>query len=266
MRIQDRGRTMTLGAHSGSEELTLDERIEQMVLGYRILDMEGHSDMAQGFMGMRDPDGRGIWLKRTGISLGEVRGLEDFMLIDFDGRRIGGSGGLHGEWPILSQIFVRRPEVQAIGHTHPFHACVFAASTADFRAVGHEGSYLKGPIRRFTATSNIVVTKEMADIVASDLGDSQAVLMVNHGITYCGRSVAECVLAGVWLDQACRSLLAIHATGLQWTPPNQADHAEKYETIMATGFLDRSWNFYVRKLAAQSGEAPPGLAHTDGRQ
>lgn len=232
---------------------SFDQMLDQLVEGYRILDMEGHTDMAQGFVGMRDPDGRGFWLKRTGIGLGEVGARNDLILVDFDGNRQEGSGGLHGEWPIVSEILLRRPDAVAVGHTHPFHTCLFAAATAPFQAVAHEGSYLKGPIGRFTYTSNLILTKEVGQILADDLGAAQAVLMVNHGATYVGRSVPECILAGVWLEKACSALIALKATGLDWIAPDQSELDEKYETIMGTGFVDRSWAYYRRKLARFKG-------------
>ncbi|MYF07534.1 MAG: class II aldolase/adducin family protein [Rhodospirillaceae bacterium] len=232
---------------------SLDRLLDQLVEGYRILDMEGHTDMAQGFVGMRDPAGRGFWLKKTGIGLGEVGAPDDLILVDFDGNRREGAGGLLGEWPIVSEILWRRPDAMAVGHTHPFHICVFAAATAPFQAVAHEGSVIKGPIGRFTHTSNLILTKEVGQILADDLGEAQAVLMVNHGATYIGRSVPECVLAGIWLEKACSSLLAVQAAGLDWTAPDQRDLDRKYETVMGTGYVDRSWEFYRRKLARHSG-------------
>lgn len=74
-------------------------------LAYRILDMEGHTDMTQGHLTIRDPAGRGFWIKRTGIAFSEVRGSKDFVLVDLSGKRMAGIGGVHGEWPIHAEIF-----------------------------------------------------------------------------------------------------------------------------------------------------------------
>ena len=56
---------------------------------HRILDIEGHNDMSLGHCSMRDPWGRGIWLKRANIGLEEVF-ENDFILIDFDGNILAG--------------------------------------------------------------------------------------------------------------------------------------------------------------------------------
>lgn len=72
--------------------------------------MEGHEDVFQGHLSLRDPDGRGIWLKRRGLGLSEVRSAEDFTLLDFDGNQLAGSGHHHSEWPIHSEVMLARPE------------------------------------------------------------------------------------------------------------------------------------------------------------
>ena len=55
-------------------------------------------------------------------------GAGDFVLVDWDGQQLAGSGGRHSEWPIHSEILRMRPDVHVVAHTHPFHACVFSAS------------------------------------------------------------------------------------------------------------------------------------------
>ena len=47
-------------------------------VAYRILDMEGHTDLTQGHLSIRDPDGRGFWMKRTGIAFSEVKATSRF--------------------------------------------------------------------------------------------------------------------------------------------------------------------------------------------
>lgn len=230
-----------------------DREFSLWVTAHRILDMEGHTDMAQGHLSIRDPYGRGFWLKRTGISLGEVSGPDDFVLAGFDGRKLSGQG-LHGEWPIHSEIFKQRPDVNAIGHTHPFYASVFSASLEPLRAVAHEGSNLRGPIQRYTVTSNLINTVSLGRGVADALGASQALMMKNHGVTFVGSSVEDCVLAGIFLEKACRAQLVIAASGIAWEYPNDKDLVEKYETVMTPSFLKNSWEFYVRKFVVLAGK------------
>ena len=105
------------------------ERLTEAARACRILDMEGHGDMTLGHLSLREGAGKGFWMKRNQIGLGEVLGRDDFVLVDWNGNQIAGSGGRHAEWPIHSEIFRARPDVNVVVHSHPFYASVFSAAT-----------------------------------------------------------------------------------------------------------------------------------------
>src|ERR1700686_5456817 len=94
----------------------------------RVLDMEGHGDMTLGHLSVRETAGRGFWMKRNQIGLGEVLGADDFVLVDWDGQQIAGSSGRHSEWPIHSELFRARTDFVLVVRTHPFYASVFSAA------------------------------------------------------------------------------------------------------------------------------------------
>lgn len=48
----------------------MKDELEKLATAHRILEMEGHGDMTLGHMSLRDPEGRGIWMKRNAIGLG----------------------------------------------------------------------------------------------------------------------------------------------------------------------------------------------------
>jgi len=66
-------------------ETDLRKSLDELSRACRILEMEGHGDMTLGHLSLRDPEGRGFWLKRNRIGLGEVQGAGDFVLVDWDG-------------------------------------------------------------------------------------------------------------------------------------------------------------------------------------
>jgi ribulose-5-phosphate 4-epimerase/fuculose-1-phosphate aldolase len=115
--------------------------------------------------------------------------------------------------------------------------------------VAHEGSNLNGTVTRYDGTSNLIDTPQLGRDVAEALGPAPAVLMRNHGITFCGPTVEECVLAGIFLERACHAQLVAGASGFKWTHPDDREMLEKYQTVMAPSFIRNSWEFYVRKLS-----------------
>jgi ribulose-5-phosphate 4-epimerase/fuculose-1-phosphate aldolase len=212
--------------------------------------MEGHGDMTLGHLSLRDPEGRGFWLKRNRIGLGEALGADDFVLVDWDGRQIAGSGGRHSEWPIHSEILRLRPDVKVVAHTHPFHACVFSASLEALQPFTLDADYFID-VPRHVADVALIATKEEGIALAQSLGDGFAVLMGNHGVTFCGASVPQAACVGLFLEKACKAQLAGLAAGFRSSLPGQAIREKRHRQIMTPVHWEHSWNYFCRKLAAR---------------
>ena len=70
----------------------LNNELHRLAVACRILAMEGHDDVSLGHLSLPDPEGRGVWMKRFYLGLDEVRGADDFLLLDFDGNILHGAG------------------------------------------------------------------------------------------------------------------------------------------------------------------------------
>lgn len=220
--------------------------LDRLATGCRILDMEGHGGRAVGHLALRDPDGRGLWLKRSGIGLDEVADWRDFVLLDFEGRRLFGDGRRHLEWPIHAEIMKRRADVAVTGHSHPYHARVFSACDVPLRAVSSPGANFVRPPPRFTQTSDLVSTAEVGAAIAECLGDNTAAFLRNHGVVFCGPTIADAVMNGIYIEEASREQLAAGASGFPWSWPDDAEHAEKFRKKGAHNQI--FWEYYCRKL------------------
>jgi len=239
---------------------TLEIRLSELAEACRILEMEGHGNMTLGHLSLRDPDGRGVWMKRTGISLGEVSGPDDFLLVDFGGNLLAGSGTRHAEWPIHTEIYRARPELNTIAHTYPFYGSVLGATAAPIAAVTREACYFDGRVARFSITSNLITTPERARKLAEVLGPHYAVLMHNHGVAFCGRNTPECVVVGVVLERVCKSIVALNATGLEWSPAREAEEMQPAAGVIPEHETARFWNYYRRKLARVTARTASAVA------
>lgn len=227
---------------------SLAETLHILARACRILYREGHADMTLGHMSMRDPDGRGLWLKRSGISLGEVRGVDDFVLIDFTGRKLAGDGHVHLEWPIHAAILRRRADVNVVGHTHPHHACLFAATSETLRAVTHEAAYFAARTARFEDSAGLIDDLALGGALAAAMGDAPVVFMRNHGVTFAGIDIEEATLIGIFLEKACKAQLALGASGIayRYSEPTELEH--KRAQLMTRPLIENFWQFYNREL------------------
>jgi ribulose-5-phosphate 4-epimerase/fuculose-1-phosphate aldolase len=178
-----------------------------IVTACRVLEQAGQADMVWGHVSIRDPDGRGVWLKGSNLGFDEVT-EETVILLSWDGDILEGEAGRHVEYPIHTEIMARRPEINSVVHTHPLYSIAFAATGWPLRALSHEGSHFVPPdIPRFDATGDLVKTPELGRALADVLGERLGVLMPHHGITTVGSNVGEAVAAATHLERACQIAL-----------------------------------------------------------
>jgi L-fuculose-phosphate aldolase len=226
----------------------LEQALERLSLAHRILAMEGHNDITLGHMSLRDPEGRGLWLKKSQRGLDEIFGSDDFVLIDFDGQQLANHGPCHSEWPIHAEIMNARPDVTVVGHTHAHYSVLFSAAEEDLCALNHEGANLIGNLARFRETAGLINTVPLGRSLAASLGQMSVVLMKNHGITFVGSSVEEAAMYGLFIERACRAQIEMAATGWKWTTPGDAGYDRKMGGPGA-GYHVTFFDYFARKLA-----------------
>ena len=213
--------------------------------------MDGHGDMTLGHLSARESTGRGFWMKRNRIGLGEVLSADDFVLVDWDGHQIAGTGGRHSEWPIHSEILRVRPDINVVVHTHPFHACVFSAAIEPLQPFTVDGDYFI-QVPRHEDDVALVTTKAEGQALARSLGHEHAVFMGNHGVTFGGASIEQAVCVGIFLEKACKAHLVGAAANLKTRMPSRTVRDRRHKQVMTPIHWEHSWNYFCRKLKAQT--------------
>jgi L-fuculose-phosphate aldolase len=232
-------------------ETELAAQLDELCAAHRILAVEGHEDRTSGHVSWRDPQGRGFWMKRSHIGMDEVRGADDLLLLDFDGNVLAGTGGKHYEWPIHAEILRVRPEVQAVGHTHPFYSQIFASTDEPLRPIAKEGAWFDDQ-PKFQETCSLIRTPELGVRVAQTLGTSDAVFLMAHGIAFTGTTIRECTMVGIYLEAAVRAQITIAMTGFRYKWPDEADARAKRAQTRSTSGIDNYWHYCMRRDAATS--------------
>ena len=215
---------------------------------HRILELEGHGDMSMGHVSVRDPFGRGLWLKRGNLALSEVEG-DDFILIDFDGNVLEGTGLRHLEWPLHAEIMRARPDVNVVGHSHAHYSTVLGAADVDLAPHNNHGVWFaEHGVPHFTETSHIITTVELGKSVARTLGPADAIFLRNHGVAFVGGDVIQATLAGIFLEKASRFQVDLLGLGVPLTPPATEETKEKRNRIYPAKAQRNYWMYFNRKL------------------
>jgi L-ribulose-5-phosphate 4-epimerase len=224
-----------------------DALAEQLVTAHRILAGGGQGDLVWGHISLRDPDGRGVWMKPSGIGMEEVE-QEDLLLVSPDGDVEEGEGRRHSEYPIHTEVLAARPDVGCVVHTHPPETTAFAALDEPLRPVSHEGSYFVPPgVPRFTQTTDLIRSRSQGRSLAEALGGSAALFLRNHGVVVVGADAVDATVAAILLERACALQLRVLSTGepYSWTPPDEAEH--KRANVYTRPQLESAWE-YLRRL------------------
>ncbi|RZL84847.1 MAG: class II aldolase/adducin family protein [Rhodococcus sp. (in: high G+C Gram-positive bacteria)] len=230
----------------------MSQDIRELVsLSSRILADDGQGDFIWGHSSARDPEGRGIWIKPSGLGLEEIT-PETVQLVGDDGTLLEGSGAVQFEYPIHTEIMAARPEVGGVVHTHAPNAVALAAAGVDLLPVSHAANYFVPPqVPRYTDTADLIMTQELGIDVAKCLDSAQALFLVNHGIVTVGPDLQTATMAALLLEQAAAQQLRTLSFGGTPSYSDEAESLSKRDHIYNEIALARAWDYLVRKVTTR---------------
>lgn len=192
---------------------TEERLIAEAAAANRALGASGQSDMVWGHASVRDPEGRGVWMKAAGWSFEEVTSAR-VALVTPAGEVLAGSGPRHIEYPIHTEVIKARPDISSVVHTHAPAAVAFAALDEPLLAISHDGVEFAEPqVARFTRTGSLINSAELGRALAETIGDGVGCLLPKHGLVTVGPDAATAVLRAVLLARACQVQLQAMAAG-----------------------------------------------------
>lgn len=227
--------------------MTPDEARGLTIQASLALAAAGQGDLVWGHVAVRDPAGRGIWIKAPGWGLDEIEDESRLQLVSFAAVVVQGTGAPHKECHIHLEVMRARPEVVCTVHTHASHAVAFAALDVPLLPLSHEGTLFGGDdVPRFGATGALVATPELGAALAGTLATAPAALLPKHGLLAAGHSVPAAVMHAVLLEQACRTQLTALSAGdvRLFSDPDEA-HAKRAQ-CWPDSQLEAGWNYLVR--------------------
>ena len=230
--------------------------VARVVEAGRALAAAGQSDLVWGHIAVRDPQGRGVWMKASGWAFEEVT-PERVLLVGWDGSRLIGDGSVHLECHIHLSVLSTRPEVAASVHTHPPAVNAFSALATPLRALSHDGVlFADPPLPRSTLSGDLVADPGRGAQLAAELGAAPACLLPRHGLVAVGNSEAAAVMHAVLLASACSTMLQAMAAGPLQSWSDAEEIAAKKEHAWPPSQLRAGYEYLVR--AADRRYGPTG--------
>jgi L-fuculose-phosphate aldolase len=213
-----------------ADALSMMERAE-------VIDFNGH-------MSCRIP-GTDHVLINSGKSVRSALTADDIIAIDMDGKPVEGDVVPPMEFHIHTEIYRKRPDVNAVAHTHPVWSTLFSMTGVPVEPVIMQAAVM-GPVRVFPKTASIN-QKGLGEEVAAALGPDRVMMLKSHGAVVAGADVIEAFVLAIYLEETARRQYLARALG---TP--QALSAAQVEVIGANlrkpNLFQKVWDYHHAKL------------------
>jgi len=231
---------------------TLDETTDDLVAANRILAGLGVLD-GFGHVSARHPERADRFLLSRSLAPEQVT-RDDLMTLDLaSSPQNGDSRAPYLERFIHGEIYARRPEVQAVVHSHAAAVIPFAASSVALRAVYHMGGFLGtgAPVfeirEKFGMTDMLIRNNAQGAALAESLADRSVVLMRGHGYCTVGGSVQEAVFRAYYAQLNAELQQRAIALGGSVTYLSEEEAVKYDETNRSV--LGRPWALWKAKFA-----------------
>jgi L-ribulose-5-phosphate 4-epimerase len=164
-----------------------------------------------GNVSARDADTGLIVVKPSGVRYEELR-PEDMIILDIDGNLVDGSLRRSSDADTHVYVYRHRPDVGGVVHTHSTFATAFAAVGRPIppvlTAICDE---FGGPIPcgGYAKIGGLEIGEE----IVRSIGQSRAILMLNHGVFTIGATPLAAVKSAVMVEDVARTLFYAYQLG-----------------------------------------------------
>src|SRR4051794_16018341 len=132
---------------------------------------------------------------------------DDMVTVADDGHVLDGHRLPSSETSVHRLIYLARPDVGAVLHTHSFYATALSCLQVDVPVIVEEQSQVVGDAIRCTAYVPAGQHLKLGEEVARTLGKSNGVLLANHGVVACGRTVDEALFVAQVVERVAHMWL-----------------------------------------------------------
>jgi L-ribulose-5-phosphate 4-epimerase len=173
-----------------------------------------------GNVSARDPGTDYVVIKPSGVRYEDLR-PEHMVVVDMEGKVVEGKLKFSSDTASHLYIYRHRSDVNGVVHTHSAYATAFAALGKPIpvylTAMADE---FGGPIP--CGGFALIGGEDIGRIVVESIGDSQAVLLKNHGVFTIGKTAEAAVKAAVMTEDVARTVwLALQIGQPDEIPPEQ---------------------------------------------
>jgi L-fuculose-phosphate aldolase len=164
---------------------------------------------ADGNLSVRDGDG--MLITPSQLAYDRLR-PGDIVRVDAGGAWEAGGPAPSTERAVHAAIYASRPDVNAVVHAHPVHACILAVAREPLPAVLDEVTPVLGgavEVAEYAASGDA----RLGQVAVRALGDRHAVILANHGTVTVGGDLEQAFYRLEVLERAAQVFLGARQAG-----------------------------------------------------
>ena len=198
---------------------TEQELRQQLAACYRIYDYMGWSEMIYNHITVKLPgDQEHFLINPYGLHYKEVK-ASNLVKVDIQGNIVEDTPYVANPAGMIihTAIHEARPDIQCITHTHTTEGMAVACTQEGLRSDNFYSALLHDRIAYHDFEGITVMDDEKPRLV-KNLGNKNILILRNHGLLTCGRTIPEAFQAMWGLQRACEVQVATDSTGRDSIP------------------------------------------------
>jgi ribulose-5-phosphate 4-epimerase/fuculose-1-phosphate aldolase len=228
-----------------------------LAAAYRLIHRLGLDDSIYTHISVRLPGRHDRFLINPyGMRFEEVT-ASNLVTVDIDGTVVDDPLGLGinpAGFTIHSAVHAARPDAVCVLHTHTVAGVAVSCQKEGLLPLNQWSMQFAGRLA-YHDFEGIAVDLDERQRLVADLGDKFVLVLRNHGLLTCGRSVGEAFKLMHNLERSCRAQLALQASGAAIDRPSDSvalktagQYARGYDRIELEGEPDSEWSAFKRML------------------
>lgn len=226
-----------------------EQQRKDLAAAYRLVALFGWDDLSSTHISARMEEEGQFLLNSRDMLFDEIT-ASSLIEVDQTGHATNATHAVVNKagFVIHSAIHQARPDVGCVIHTHTQAGMAVAAMECGLLPISQHALRFYNAVGMHDYEGIALDLDERKRLIA-DLGDSEVMILRNHGLLAVGKTVAEAFSAMYYLEKSCRvqvDAMQIHG---KLTFPDEAvcQHAfEQYQRY--TDYMQYDWNGLIRKL------------------
>ncbi|KAI4862000.1 class II aldolase/adducin N-terminal [Hypoxylon rubiginosum] len=182
---------------------------------FRVFAKQGFDEGVSGHVSLRDPvNPEHFWINPLSTHFAQIR-VSDLVLVNQRGEVLPGGAQSTINAPafaIHSEIHKARPDLNAACHAHSVHGKAFSCFGRPIEMLFQDAVRFYNDLAVYPRYGGTVLSTEEGARIARALGPTKRnVILQNHGMITCGRTVDEAAFLFIALDRCCHAQMLANA-------------------------------------------------------